>query len=140
MKTVYIEVFQEVFHFPPIASKRGRWIWYGLGPIYWVLAFLIAAAVPNLNGIVSFIGGLLSLNFTYTFPGAVSLGLLVHHGAELPEENFDPATGVTYYIDSGYKRLVRGFMKKWYFTVPPLFYTLLLSPALGWGRGLPLRA
>lgn len=26
MKTIYIEVFQEVFNFPTITTKKGRWI------------------------------------------------------------------------------------------------------------------
>jgi len=50
MKTVYLEVFQQVFKFPPITTKKGQILWYCLGPVYWILAFLVAAAVPNING------------------------------------------------------------------------------------------
>lgn len=32
-QTVYLEVFQEVFHFPPISTKRGRIMWYILGKL-----------------------------------------------------------------------------------------------------------
>ena len=74
MKTVYLEVFQEVFKFPPIVEKKGRIFWYCLGPIYWILAFLVAAAVPNINGIVSLVGALFMINFTYSVPGLMYLG------------------------------------------------------------------
>lgn len=49
MKTVYLEVFQEIFNFPAITTKKGQWCWYALGPVYWILAFVVAAAVPNLS-------------------------------------------------------------------------------------------
>lgn len=133
MKTVYIEVFQEVLHFPPIATKRGRWMWYSLGPCYWILAFLIAAAVPNLTGVVNFIGGLLSLNFTYSFPGVVYLGWSIHEGAVLPDEGFDPVTGVSTYHDSGMERWIRGFFTRWMVNVPCLLYVLASLACSGMG-------
>lgn len=49
MKTVYLEVFQEIFNFPAITTRKGQWCWYALGPVYWILAFVVAAAVPNLS-------------------------------------------------------------------------------------------
>jgi hypothetical protein len=108
-------------------------MWYAMGPIYWALAFVIAAAIPNLNGIVSFIDGLLSPNFTYSFPRLVFLGLTIHKGARLPEENFDPVTGVTSYVDSGFRRVIRGFIKQWYFSIPTLLYTLAAFACSGMG-------
>jgi hypothetical protein len=111
MKTVYIEVFQEVLHFPEITTKRGRWIWFALGPVYWAVAFVIAAAVPNLNGISGLVGALLILNFTYTFPAILYIGYLSQIGAALPGEGFDPQTGITTRHDSGMKRWVRGYFK-----------------------------
>lgn len=133
MKTVYIEVFQEILHFPPIVTKRGRWMWFALGPVYWVLAWVVATAVPNLNGIVSFIGGLLSLNFTYSFPGVAFLGLMIHQGAEAEGEGFDPSTGVTSYHDTGLTRWRRGFLKRWYVTVPTLIFILASLACSGMG-------
>lgn len=114
MKTVYVEVLQELFNMPHISTKRGRWMWYALGPLYWIIAFLIAAAVPNLNFVVNFVGGLFSLNFTYSLPGIVFVGWSVKDGAKLPGEGFDPVTGVTTQLDHGFKRYVRGFMKRWH--------------------------
>ncbi|KAI7351815.1 hypothetical protein KC354_g12273 [Hortaea werneckii] len=33
MKTVYLEVFQEIFNFPEITTRKGQWCWYALGPV-----------------------------------------------------------------------------------------------------------
>lgn len=30
MKTVYQEVFMEIFKFPPIYTTKGKWMWYAL--------------------------------------------------------------------------------------------------------------
>ncbi|KAI6858540.1 hypothetical protein KC318_g21819, partial [Hortaea werneckii] len=32
MKTIYLEVFQQIFNFPPISTTKGRIAWYCLGP------------------------------------------------------------------------------------------------------------
>lgn len=133
MKTVYIEVFQEVLNFPPVATKKGRWMWFALGPVYWAIAFCIAAAVPNLNGIVNMVGGLLGLNFTYSLPAFVYLGWSIQVGAELPGEGYDPTTGQTTTLDRGMKRWARGFMAKWYFNIPCLLYGLASLATSGMG-------
>ncbi|KAM3453170.1 hypothetical protein MY3296_003933 [Beauveria thailandica] len=133
MKTVYIEVFQEIFKFPPIATKRGKWMWYALGPLYWIIAFLIAAAVPNLNGIVGFVGGLFAVNFSYSFPGIAYLGWSVLCAAELPGEGFNPETGENVVHDSGVKRWSRGFIKKWYIHIPCAIYALAGLATSGMG-------
>lgn len=124
MKTVYIEVFQQVFKFPPTTTRKGRWLWYILGPVYWVLAFLVAAAVPNLNGISNIVGALLILNFTYTFPAILYIGYRCQLDAALPGEGFNPATGVTTRHDSGMKRWIRGFRKNWHINTINVIYAL----------------
>ncbi len=114
-----------------MSTKKGTYWWYALGPIYWTLAFIVAAAVPNLQGLVGFIGGLFSLNFTYSFPVMLYLGYRVQCGAELPGEGFDPVTGETTRHDAGYKRLLRGFMNKWYINAPVLVFLLLALASSG---------
>jgi hypothetical protein len=74
---------------------------------------LVAAAVPNLSGLVGFIGGLFALNFTYSFPVILYLGYRVQIGGELDGEGFDPVTGQTVRHDAGFKRMMRGFMKEY---------------------------
>ncbi|KAL6907234.1 transmembrane amino acid transporter domain-containing protein [Trichoderma evansii] len=124
MKTVYVEVFQEIMNFPPITTRKGRWMWYALGPLYWALAFIVGAAVPNINGISGIVGALLILNFTYTFPAFLYIGYRIKEDAALPGEGFDPVTGVTTRHDSGMKRWTRGFMVNWHINVMNIIYFL----------------
>lgn len=122
MKTVYVEVFQSVFKFPAITTKKGRWMWYLLGPCYWIIAFIVASAVPNINGISGIVSSIFLVNFTYTFPGVVYLGYQIQMFAKLDGEGFNPFTRVTTRHDTGNKRWIRGFTKGWYITVPTLLY------------------
>ncbi|GAQ35564.1 hypothetical protein AtubIFM54640_007963 [Aspergillus tubingensis] len=122
MKSIYQQVFMELLNFPDISTKRGRLLWYGLGPIYWVIAFVIAAAVPNFSGISSMVGAALILNFTYTLPGILYVGFRCQKDAALPGEGYDPATGVTVRHDSGMQRYIRGFKKHWVLNLFCIFY------------------
>ncbi|PWY76029.1 transmembrane amino acid transporter family protein [Aspergillus sclerotioniger CBS 115572] len=122
MKSVYQQVFMELLHFPDISTFRGRMLWYGLGPIYWAIAFVIAGAVPNLSGISSMVGAALILNFTYTLPGILYVGFRSQKDAALPGEGYNPATGVTTRHDSGWKRYARGFKKSLYINLFCIFY------------------
>lgn len=124
MKTVYIEVCQEILHFPELTSTKGRWLWYILGPLYWIVALVVAAAVPNLNGISSLVGALMILNFTYTFPAALYVGYRCQVDAALPGEGFDPYTGVTTRHDSGFKRWSRAFRVNWHINTINVIYAL----------------
>jgi hypothetical protein len=55
------------------------------------------------------------MQFTYTFPPLLMLGLDVQRDAVREDEGFDPSTGRTTRHDDGAKRWVRGFMsKRWY--------------------------
>lgn len=133
MKTVYVEVFQEIMGLPPITTRKGRWLWYALGPLYWALAFIVGAAVPNINGISGIVGALLILNFTYTFPAFLYIGYRIHEDAALPGEGFDPVTGVTTRLDSGMKRWVRGFKVNWHINIMNVIYFLggLVTSGMG---------
>ncbi|KAK4553077.1 hypothetical protein LTR86_009804 [Recurvomyces mirabilis] len=119
-KTIYLEVFQKIFHFPSITTKRGTWQWFGLGPLLWILAFIVAASDPNLNGIVNVVGRLFSLNFTYSIPALLWLGYSIKDASALEGEGFNPATGETTRHDEGMKRYVRGYLKR------PVSHTITL--------------
>ncbi|THD00145.1 hypothetical protein EYZ11_000336 [Aspergillus tanneri] len=133
MKTVYQEVFQEILHFPVITTKKGRILWLVLGCAYWIVAFLVAAAVPNLNGISSLVGALLILNFTYTFPAFLYIGFRCQMDAALPGEGFDPTTRTTTRHDNGWKRWVRGFKKNWHINILSVLYFLAGLACSGMG-------
>lgn len=124
MKTVYIEVFQEAFGFPIITTRKGKYMWYLLGPIYWALAFIVGASVPNLFGVANVVASLLILNFTYTFPALLMVGYMCQLGAKLDGEGFEPTTGVTTRHDTGTKRWIRGYKKYFWFNTLNVVYFL----------------
>lgn len=143
MKTVYLEVGQEIFGLPPITTNSGKILWWSLGPVYWILAFVIMMSVPQFPAFTNFVGGLFSLNFTYSFSGMMYLGYLIQDGARLPGEGFDPVTGETTRLDSGYKRYFRGFIKSWKLAIPILIFTgcgLATSGMGTWAAVLALEA
>lgn len=111
MKTVYLEVGQEILNLPPIITKKGRVLWYLTGPLYWIIALVVAASVPQFNGIANFVGGLFGVNFTYSLPGIMYAGYKIQCGAKLDGEGFNPETGVTVRHDRGLKRWIRGYRK-----------------------------
>lgn len=74
------------------------------------------------------------MQFTYTFPPILMLGMEVKLNAIREGEGFDPATGQTIRHDTGVKRWVRGFFaKRWYVNVFNFFFFLgaLVTAALG---------
>lgn len=125
MKTVYLEVGQEIFKLPPITTRKGRILWYTTGPIYWIIALVVAASIPNFNGIANLVGGLFGVNFTYSLPGIMYAGYKIQCGARLDGEGFDPDTGVTVRHDRGLKRWVRGYRK----TIVPSTLVILFTAA-----------
>jgi hypothetical protein len=133
MKTIYLEVFQQGFGFPPITTRKGKIAWYCLGPVYWILAFVVAAAVPNIGGIVSFVGALFMINFTYSFPGMLYLGHTIQKAAVLPGEGFNPYTRETIRMDQGTSRWIRGFKKSWVISLPTTIYVIAGLACCGMG-------
>jgi hypothetical protein len=49
IKVLYQACFRDILHLPDLASRKGKWIWACFVPIYWALAFLLAAAIPNFS-------------------------------------------------------------------------------------------
>ncbi|KAI1207882.1 transmembrane amino acid transporter protein-domain-containing protein [Annulohypoxylon truncatum] len=134
LKVVYIEVFHELLKFPDLTTKMGKIWWAALIPVYWAIAFIIAASVPQFSYIVGLVGALFILSFTYTFPAWLAVGYWIRKEAIVEaEERFDPATNTYSYVDHGWKRWRRGFMKKPFFNSFNIFYFLgaLVTCALG---------
>ncbi|KAK3936501.1 transmembrane amino acid transporter protein-domain-containing protein [Diplogelasinospora grovesii] len=133
LKVLYVEVFQEVFNAPPLTVSRGKWLWAAIIPIYWAIAFVIGAAIPQFSYVSGFIGALFILSFTYTLPALLALGYWIKKDAMTPEERFDPTTRSVSYVDSGFKRFMRGYMKKPFFNTWNVIYLLggLATTALG---------
>ncbi|KAK3671610.1 hypothetical protein LTR78_008533 [Recurvomyces mirabilis] len=111
IKVIYATVLRDIFRFPSLDKKMGKIIWVVLIPIYWGLAFVIAAAVPQIANMTAFVGAACILQFTYTFPPILMIGYRVQKAAMVESEDFDPATGQAQRIDNGNKRWIRGYMK-----------------------------
>ncbi|KAI0482972.1 transmembrane amino acid transporter [Xylariaceae sp. FL0804] len=133
LKTVYLEVGQQVLGFPPITERKGYLLWLGLGPVYWVLALVLAVSVPNFTSITNLIGALFGLNFTYSIPAIMFAAYIIQEYSRLPGEGFDAHTGITTRHDEGVSRWVRGLKKSWKFSVPAIIFALGGLAASGMG-------
>lgn len=134
IKVLYNNILVDFFGAPPLTTTKGKWFWVGLVPIYWSIAFVFAASVPDFFGLTSVVAAICILQFTYTFPPILALGFYIKKNAMLPGEGFDPATGQVIRHDGGIKRWARGFMKgNWPLNVWNVIYALgaLVTAGLG---------
>ncbi|KAJ9134070.1 N amino acid transport system protein [Coniochaeta hoffmannii] len=113
IKVVYNNVLVELLHAPPLYTRQGKVLWAAIVPLYWSVAFVLAAAIPDFFGLVSVTAAVCAVQFTYTFPALLGLGLFVKRGAMVGEPGFDPATGEVRRRDSGVRRFARGFFGKY---------------------------
>jgi hypothetical protein len=111
VKVFYNNVLIDFCRAPPLTTATGKLLWIGIIPIYWSLAYIISAAIPNFFALSSLVASLCILQFTYTFPPMLYLGYAIKVGAELPGEGFNPITGRVTVHDAGPKRWIRGFFK-----------------------------
>ncbi|KIX95517.1 uncharacterized protein Z520_08637 [Fonsecaea multimorphosa CBS 102226] len=133
LKTVYLEVGQEVLGLPAMTETKGYILWLALGPVYWILAMVVAVSVPSFAGLTNLISGLLIVNFTYSIPAIMYVAYIIQKYSELPGEGFDPHTGVTTRYDVGWKRHIRGLRRSWYISIPITLFACggLACSALG---------
>lgn len=124
IKVLYNNVGREFFKWPQLETKRGKWIWFFFVPVYWGLAFVIAMAVPQITNFSGFVAALCILQFTYTFPPFLMIGFKTQRDAMLPEETFDPSTGIVQRKDAGFSRYMRGFRKELLWNIWDIFYFL----------------
>lgn len=125
IKVIYNNILIEFFNFPPLTTRKGKYLWAVVVPIYWSVAFILAAAIPDFNGITSLTAALFFVQFTYTFPALLSLGFLVQSEAMKGEASFDPYSGEVHRRDSGVKRWIRGFFGRyWWLCILLTLYAL----------------
>lgn len=114
IKVIYNNVLIEFFDFPPLTTKRGKWAWAVIVPLFWSLAFILSASIPAFASMVALTAALFFVQFTYTFPALLGLGYLVQKEAMRGETAFDPYTGEMHRRDSGIKRMIRGFFGRYW--------------------------
>ncbi|RFU33150.1 hypothetical protein B7463_g3182, partial [Scytalidium lignicola] len=133
IKVFYSAVLRDIFRLPPLDQKRGKLLWAAIVPIYWALAWIIAAAIPQISNLTSFVGAACILQFSYTFPPMLLVGYNCQKDAILPEEGFDPRTGVSNRVDNGWKRWMRGYKKKLALNTFDVLYSLAALATAGLG-------
>ncbi|KAJ5178371.1 Amino acid transporter transmembrane [Penicillium coprophilum] len=133
IKVFYNVVLRDVFHLPDLNSRTGKFIWIGLAPAYWALAWVFAAAIPQISNLASFVGAACILQFSFTFPPLLLVGFNIQNDAILPEEEFNPSTGQAQRLDSGMKRWIRGYKKKFVWNTFDILYAIGALGAAGLG-------
>jgi len=134
IKVIYNNIFFEMFKFPPLTARNGKIMFAIFVPIYWGIAFVIAAGIPHFSGLTGVVAAFCILEFTYVFPPLLSIAFYMKKYALAPGEGFDPATGNTVRHDTGMKRMMRGFLaRRWYITVFNVIYTLASLALAGLG-------
>lgn len=124
VKVVYNNVLMELLKFPSLGTKAGKLVWVAVVPIYWAVAFIVAAAIPQVSNLSGLIAAACILQFSYTFPPMIMLGFQVKKDALRAGEGFDPSSGRTTHHDSGFARYRRGYMKKFLFNTFNLIFFL----------------
>jgi hypothetical protein len=131
---IYNNILVEFFKAPPLTMRSGKFLWIALIPVYWSIAFVIGAAIPDFSGFTGIVSAVCILQFTYTFPPLLHVAFNVRKNALQPGEGFDPATGRTMLNDSGLRRWTRGFFaKNWYLNAWNVIYFLGALATAGLG-------
>lgn len=123
IKVLYNSILVEFFRAPALTTRNGKILWAVIVPIYWSIAFIVAASIPNFTGLTSIVAAVCILQFTYTFPPFLHIGYAIKKGAMLAGDGFDPTTGQVTRQDTGFKRILRGFLKhQWWLNLWNIVY------------------
>ncbi|KAI0857234.1 transmembrane amino acid transporter protein-domain-containing protein [Xylaria cubensis] len=123
IKVFYNNVLVDVFRAPLITSKGGKIFYAAIVPIWWSIAFVIAAAIPAYIYFVSIISAAALLNLSYTIPPWLALGYDIKKATM---GTFDPAVGRDGRGLVGFNRYIRGFWSGGIFQVIINIWHLLL--------------
>ena len=112
IKVVYNNILMDLFNAPPLITRRGKIFYAIIVPIWWSIAFIIAAAIPDYFGFVSVISASTLLNLTYSLPPLIAVGYDIQKNAhrEGEGEGFNPITGEVTRHGTTVQRWMRGFL------------------------------
>lgn len=137
IKVFYNNVLMDLFKAPPLTHKTGKMFYMIIVPIWWSLAFVIAAAIPDYFGFVSVVSASTIIQFTYSFPPLLALGYNAHLYALRnggTGNGFDPQTGDVRRQDAGLRRWMRGLMSgPWYWNILHVLYAIGALATAGLG-------
>lgn len=123
IKVLYNNVLMDLFSAPPLTTRSGKIIYSIIVPIWWSIAYIIAAAIPDYFGFVSVISSATLLEFTYCFPPMLALAYDIQLNAMTEGGGFDPQTGVYVRKDRGLRRWARGFRRgRWWLNILHVLY------------------
>ena len=125
IKVLYNNILADLFRAPPLNTKAGKILWVIIVPIYWTIAFVVAASIPDFFGLVSVVAAFCIIQFCYSFPPLLALGYFVQRDSIRASEGegFNPVTGQVIRKGSGLRRWVRGFVSgPWYMNVWNIIY------------------
>ena len=112
IKVLYNNLGRDLFKFPLLETKKGKWIWVFMVPTYWLTAWVIAQSVPQINTWIVIVGAGCILQFTYTFPPFLMLGFKIQRDAVTEGDTYDPNTRQVTHVDKGFGRWMRGYKKE----------------------------
>ena len=114
IKVFYNNILMDLFKAPPLITRRGKIFYAAIVPVWWSVAFIIAAAIPDYFGFVSVISASTLLNLTYSLPPFLAVGYDVqeyaHREGEGEGEGFNPITGNVTRHGTTAQRWMRGFL------------------------------
>lgn len=116
IKVLYNNVLIDLFNAPPLVTRRGKFFYAAIVPVWWSIAFVIAGSIPDYFGFVAIISSSMLLNLTYTLPPFFALGFDIQKNA-MEGAGFDPMTGQTYRTEGTIKRWIRGYFSGGLFQV-----------------------
>ena len=120
IKVLYNNILIDLLKAPALSTGKGKVLFAGIVPVYWSVAFVIAASIPDYFGFVSVIAAFCIVQFSYSFPPILHLGFMMQKASIRGElgEGYDEVTGETRRGSNGVKRWVRGFFAyRWYVNV-----------------------
>ncbi|KAL8974249.1 MAG: hypothetical protein Q9197_001502 [Variospora fuerteventurae] len=133
IKVLYSNVLMDMLGFPSLAQNSGKLLWVAIVPIYWAIAFVVAAAIPSVSNLSGLIAAACILQFSYTFPPLLMLFHNAQRDAIQEGEGFEVSTGRTIRHDRGMARWMRGLRKNAALNAFNLFFFLgsLATAVLG---------
>ncbi|KAI1490515.1 transmembrane amino acid transporter protein-domain-containing protein [Biscogniauxia mediterranea] len=133
LKIAYNEIFVKVLHFPSLSSSGGKIWWAVLAPLYWVLAFVLAAAIPQFAFISSLVGALFIGALTYILPALAAVAFWIQRDAIETRAVQPPGQASRAQTRSGWRKYYHAFMKRPFFNSFNVVYFLggLVICALG---------
>lgn len=84
VKVFYENVLRGYLKAPPLMSLKVRCMWTIAVCGYWIVAWLIGSAIPNLTTMVTLVGAACILQLTYTLPPVLLLGYWMQVDALMP--------------------------------------------------------